>query len=92
MKRFRRILTPALGSLALSALWPAAASACSVCMGATPKTGEAINGAIFLMLGFIFAILGGVGAFIYNLAKRARSPLPPHSEFSQITTVQEDLK
>jgi len=46
-------------------------------MGATPKTGEAINGAIFLMLGFIFAILGGVGAFIYNLAKRARSPLPP---------------
>jgi len=92
MKRFRRILTPALGSLALSALWPAAASACSVCMGATPKTGEAINGAIFLMLGFIFAILGGVGAFIYNLAKRARSPLPSHAEFSPLTTVPEDSK
>lgn len=91
MKRSRRILTPALGSLALLAFWPAVASACSVCMGATPKTGEAINGAIFLMLGFIFAILGGVGAFIYNLAKRARSPLPPHAEFSQIP-VQEDLK
>lgn len=92
MKRSRRILSPALGSLAVLALWPAAASACSVCMGASPKTGEAINNAIFLMLGFIFAILGGIGAFIYNLAKRARSPLPPHAELSQVMTAQEEPK
>lgn len=92
MKRSRRLLTPALLSLAALAFSPAVSSACSVCMGATPKTGEAINGAIFLMLGFIFAILGGIGAFIYNLAKRARSPLPSHDEFSQVMTAQEETK
>ena len=92
MKRARRFLTPALWSLTALAVSPAAASACSVCMGASPKTGEAINYAIFLMLGFIFAILGGIGAFIYNLAKRARSPLPTHDELSQVMTAQEEPK
>jgi hypothetical protein len=61
-------------------------------MGANSKTGPAINGAIFLMLGFIAAILGGVGAFAFNLAKRARFPLPPHAEISQTMTDQEDTK
>jgi hypothetical protein len=58
-------------------------------MGATSKTGPAINGAIFLMLGFIAAVLGGLGAFAYNLAKRARAPLPPHAEISQMMTKEE---
>jgi len=92
MKRVRRFLTPLFWSLALPALWPAAASACSVCMGANSKTGPAINGAIFLMLGFVAAVLTAVGAFAYNLAKRARSPLPPHVELSQMMTGQEDTK
>ncbi|MDR3406662.1 MAG: hypothetical protein P4L99_29525 [Chthoniobacter sp.] len=91
MKRPRRFLTPLLWS-ALLALLPAAASACSVCMGANSKTGPAINGAIFLMLGFVASILTVVGAFAYNLAKRARSPLPPHAELSQMMTGQEDTK
>ena len=92
MSQSRRLVKPILGSFALLALWPAAASACSVCMGATSKTGPAINGAIFLMLGFIGLVLGAVGAFAYNLAKRARSPLPPHADISQMTTGQEDAK
>lgn len=61
-------------------------------MGANSKTGPAINAAIFLMLGFLVMILGSIGAFIYNLAKRAQSPLPPHSELSQMTTGSEDTK
>jgi len=61
-------------------------------MGANSKTGPAINGAIFLMLGFLVLVLGAIGAFIYNLAKRARSPLPPHAELSQMMTGQEDSK
>jgi len=92
MNRSRRLVTPILWSGALLALLPAAASACSVCMGATSRTGPAINGAIFLMLGFVGAILTGLGAFAYNLAKRARSPLPPHAELSQSMTGQEDTK
>lgn len=92
MNSSRRFLKLALCSLASFVLSPGMASACSVCMGANSKTGPAINAAIFLMLGFLFMVLGSVGAFIYNLAKRARSPLPPHAEFSQMTTGQEDSK
>ncbi|MEI9896389.1 MAG: hypothetical protein WDN28_21635 [Chthoniobacter sp.] len=92
MKHARRFLTPILWSGALLALLPSAASACAVCMGATSKTGPAINGAIFLMLGFVASILGAVGVFAYNLAKRERSPLPPHAELSQMMTAQEDTK
>jgi len=44
------------------------------------------------MLGFLMLVLGSIGAFIYNLAKRARSPLPPHAELSQMMTGQEDSK
>lgn len=58
---------------------PATASACSVCMGdPNSKTAGAANGAIFLMLGFIGAMLAGVGAFAFNLMRRAGAPVPPH--------------
>lgn len=90
--RFHRSLTPALCTLASLFALPGVASACSVCMGANSRTGPAINGAIFLMLGFLVLVLGSIGAFIYNLAKRARSPLPPHAELSQMMTGQEDSK
>ena len=92
MIRSRRFLTSALFSLASLVLWPGMASACSVCMGATSKSGPAANGAIFLMLGFLVIVLGSIGAFMFNLAKRARSPLPPHAEISQMTTGPEDTK
>lgn len=90
--RSRRFLTSAFCIFGTLLALPGVASACSVCMGANSKTGPAINGAIFLMLGFLVLVLGSIGAFIYNLAKRARSPLPPHAELSQMMTGQEDSK
>jgi hypothetical protein len=82
-----------LASTGLAGLLPATASACSVCMGgANTKTAGAINGAIFLMLGFVALMLGGLGAFIYQLVKRANAPLPPHAEISASTPAEDDSK
>lgn len=63
---------------------PNAAHACATCMGDTnPKTGAAVNAAIFLMIGCIGAMLGCLGLFAYNLAKRAASPVPPHVQLTE---------
>jgi thiosulfate reductase cytochrome b subunit len=63
---------------------PSAAVACTVCMGdANSKTAGAMNAAIFLLLGFIFGVLGLLVAFGISLMRRAAAPLPPHAEFSQ---------
>ena len=65
-----RFLLLSLAGAAL--LLPAQASACSVCMGdPNSKAAGAINGALFLLLGFVGLVLGGVGAFAWNLKKRA---------------------
>jgi len=73
----------AITAVALAQL-PATASACTACMGdASSKTGPAINAAIFLMLGFIGAMLACAAAFGCYLMKRANSPLPPHAEFHE---------
>lgn len=72
------------GLLVMSA---GSASACSVCMGDEgSNVGSASNGAIFLMLGVVFAMLSSFGGFIYYLAKRERMPLPPHEELSRPAT------
>jgi hypothetical protein len=63
---------------------PSTASACTACMGdANSKIAPAINAAIFLMLGFIGAMLACAAAFGIHLMKRANAPLPPHAEFEQ---------
>jgi hypothetical protein len=63
---------------------PSAAVACTACMGdANSKTAGAMNAAIFLLLGFIFSVLGLLVAFGISLMRRAGGPLPPHAEFSQ---------
>lgn len=51
--------------------------ACSVCMGAPddPK-GPALNGAIFLMLGCLAAMFGGIGAVACSIWRR-RALAPP---------------
>ena len=62
---------------------PSTAAACAVCMGdPNSKSAGAINGAIFLLLGFIGVVLGLLVAFGITLMKRAAAPLPPHAEFS----------
>lgn len=69
---------------------PVTASACTACMGdANSKIGPAMNAAIFLMLGFIGAMLACAAAFGFYLMKRANSPLPPHAEFDGLNPTPE---
>ena len=67
-------------------LAPVAAQACGVCMGQTEgsQIGGAVNGAIFVMLGFIGAMLSGIGAVAYSFWRRAKSPLPAHLELAEL--------
>lgn len=59
---------------------PQASQACTVCMGdPSSKTAGAINAAIFVMIGCIFAMLASLGAFAFYLARRAAAPMPPHA-------------
>ena len=58
---------------------PAAARACSVCMGdKNSNFAGAANAAIFLMIGAIGSMLGAMTAFGFYLYKRASAPIPPH--------------
>ena len=58
------------------------AQACTVCMGANGALGEAANGAIFVMLGVLFLVLGLISMVGYSLVRRGQAPLPAHAEFS----------
>ena len=67
------------------------ASACSACMGdPNSNVAGAVNGAIFLMLGFIGGVLALLGAFAFYLMKRSSSPLPPHVEFAGFSNHEEN--
>ncbi len=60
-------------------LAPAAAKACSVCMGdSNSNFASAANGAIFLMIGAIGTMLAALSGFGFYLYKRASAPIPPH--------------
>jgi flagellar biogenesis protein FliO len=57
---------------------PEAARACAVCMGASETVGEAMNAAIFVMLGCIFSMLALIGAVAFHFWRRQQqSPAPP---------------
>ena len=58
------------------------AQACTVCMGANGALGEAANGAIFVMLGVLFTVLGLISMVGFSLVRRGQAPLPAHAEFS----------
>lgn len=89
--KFSQLLLVAIATV--PGLLPATASACAVCMGnPNTKTAGAMNGAIFLMLGFIALMLGGLGAFIYTLVKRGNAPVPPHAEISAAISADEKSK
>ena len=67
-----------LASLGL-VLMPAAARACSVCMGdSNSNFASAANGAIFVMIGIIGSMLAAFSGFGFYLYKRASAPIPPH--------------
>lgn len=66
-----------LGSQAGQAL------ACSVCFGARDaKSTENMAIAIWVLMGVVMTVLGGVGAFSFHLWRHANMPLEPHQELT----------
>jgi hypothetical protein len=53
-------------------------------MGADNDVGEAVNGAIFLMLGCIGSMLAGLAGFAFYLMRRANAPLSSHLGAAQL--------
>jgi len=64
------------------------ALACSQCFGAPgSKSTEHMAVAVWVMMGVIMSVMGGVGAFSFHLWKHAHTPLEPHQELTD-----EDLR
>lgn len=64
------------------------AFACSQCFGAADsKSTEHMAVAIWVLMGVIMSVMGGVGAFSFHLWKHAHTPLEPHQQLTD-----EDLK
>ena len=62
--------------------------ACSFCYGAPDsKSTEHMAVAIWVLLGIVMSVMGGVGAFSFHLWKHAHTPLEPHQQLTD-----EDLK
>ncbi len=59
------------------------AMACSVCFGAPGgKSSEHMAAAIWVLMGVIMSVMGGVGAFGFHLWRHANTPLEPHQELT----------
>jgi len=59
------------------------AIACSVCFGARDaKSSEHMAVAVWVMMGVIMSVMGGVGAFGFHLWRHANTPLEPHQELT----------
>ena len=64
------------------------ALACSVCFGAKDsKSTENMAIAIWVLMGAVISVLGGVSAFGIHLWRHAHTPLEPHEEL-----VEENLE
>jgi hypothetical protein len=64
------------------------ALACATCMGAKDsKTTAHMAIAIWVMIGAVMSVLGGVGAFGVHLWRHAGLPLEPHEQL-----IDEDLE
>jgi hypothetical protein len=62
---------------------PGQALACSVCYGAKDgKTTEHMAVAIWVLMGVVMSVMGGVGAFSFHLWRHANTPLEPHQELT----------
>ncbi len=60
------------------------AMACSVCFGAAgSKVNDHMATAIWVLLGAVMSVLGGVGAFSFHLWRHAQMPLEPHQELTE---------
>ena len=59
------------------------ALACSVCFGAKGgKSTEHMAIAIWVLMGVVMSVMGGVGAFSFHLWRHANTPLEPHQELT----------
>lgn len=86
MNRFApsRLSAAALAGLLLHL--PAAARACAVCTGQgdnTTQVDDAMNSAIFFMLGVLTLIMGLIAAVTISLVRRAHNPLPAHVQLAE---------
>jgi hypothetical protein len=60
------------------------AQACSVCYGARDgKTAEHMAVAVWVLMGVVMSVMGGVGAFSFHLWRHANTPLEPHQELTE---------
>ncbi len=89
MKKFLSILSFARRAGALcvggSILLPLSqAMACPFCYGATEgKSPEHMAVAIWFLFGAVMSVLGGIGAFSYQIYRHGRTPLQPHQELTE---------
>jgi hypothetical protein len=59
------------------------ALACSVCYGAKDgKTSQHMAVAIWVLMGVVMSVMGGLGAFSFHLWRHANTPLEPHQELT----------
>ena len=59
------------------------ALACSVCYGARDaKSTEHMAVAIWVLMGVVLSVMGGVGAFSFHLWRHANTPLEPHQQLT----------
>ena len=59
------------------------ALACSVCYGARDaKSTEHMAVAIWVLMGIVLSVMGGVGAFSFHLWRHANTPLEPHQQIT----------
>jgi hypothetical protein len=57
------------------------ASACPFCYGAKDgKATEHMAVAIWFLFGAVLSVMGGIGAFSYNIWKHGQMPVPPHEK------------
>jgi hypothetical protein len=58
--------------------------ACSVCFGAADgKSGQHMAVAVWVLMGVVMSVMGGVGAFSLHLWRHANTPLEPHQELTE---------
>jgi hypothetical protein len=70
------------------------AEACGVCQGQSDgsQIGGALNGAIFVMLGFLGTMLAGITGVAYSIWRRSQNPLPAHLELAELIGSQPTSK
>jgi hypothetical protein len=77
-------------SLLLIAAPLAQSFACQACFGdyrdlpgGPPKNIQHMAIAVWVMMGFIGSVFGGVGAFSLHLWRRSRQPIEPHQQLAE---------